>query len=171
MGETKFPKFRYDDRFSDLELTRFNDMFIYFDKQSNGHMEVGDLGLAMRAMGALITDNEIHQLVKKYDPEKSGSITFNDFQQCMAEVQARPDGEEEVRRAFSIFDKYDQSGSMSLNELKHVLTRIGDPIADEEVEQFFALIDNGSGYVSMDEVTRLLMPQTTKDLYSKAVLK
>ena len=52
----------------------------------------------------------------------------------MAEVQARPDGEDQIRQAFSIFDKYDQSGSLSLNELKHVLTRIGDPMKDEEID-------------------------------------
>lgn len=102
-----YPEYQYDDRFTDLELTRFNDMFVYFDKKENGTMDIRDLGKAMRAMGALITDKEVNMLVKKYDSEAAGFITYTDFQSCMAEVQGRPDGEAEIRGAFSIFDKYD----------------------------------------------------------------
>ena len=54
-----FPNYHYDDRFTDLELTKFNDMFLYFDKNNNGTMDVKDLAKAMRAMGALITDAEV----------------------------------------------------------------------------------------------------------------
>ena len=54
-----YPNYHYDDRFTDLELTKFNDMFLYFDKKNNGTMDVQDLAKAMRAMGALITDGEV----------------------------------------------------------------------------------------------------------------
>ena len=80
LGELNYPKYQYDDRFTDLELTKFNDMFVYFDKGGNGTMDVRDLPKAMRAMGALITDREVQQLIHKYDQEKTGFISFTDFQ-------------------------------------------------------------------------------------------
>ena len=52
----------------------------------------------------------------------------------MAEVQARPDGEQQIRNAFSIFDKYDENGSLQISEMKHVMQRIGDPLAEEELD-------------------------------------
>jgi len=56
LGQISYPKFNYDDRFTDIEINRFNEMFQYFDREANGTMDVRDLNTAMRAMGALITD-------------------------------------------------------------------------------------------------------------------
>ena len=53
--------------------------------------------------------------------------------------------------------------------MKHIMERIGDPLKDSEMAQFMELIDNGSDFASMDDIVRLLMPQTTKDLYSKTI--
>ena len=58
-------------------------------------------------MGALITDHEVNLLIKKYDPESTGSIALTDFQHCMAEVQDKPDGRAQIQSAFSSFDKHD----------------------------------------------------------------
>ena len=51
----------------------------------------------------------------------------------------------------------------------HVLERIGDPIKEQELKQFFNLVDSGGDFTNMDEILDLLMPQTTKDLYSKSI--
>jgi len=37
------------------------------------------------------------------------------------------DNDEEVNQAFSVFDKHND-GMINIEELKHVLTRIGDPL-------------------------------------------
>jgi Ca2+-binding EF-hand superfamily protein len=47
---------------------------------------------------------------------------------------------------------------MDIKEMKHILQRIGDPLTEEEIEQFFQLLDNGSGHISMDELVKLLEP-------------
>lgn len=51
----------------------------------------------MRAMGALISDNEVKVLIKKYDRDNTGFISFTDFKQCMAEIQGKPDNEDRIR--------------------------------------------------------------------------
>ena len=47
---------------------------------------------------------------------------------------------------------------MDIVEMKHILQRIGDPLSEEEIEQFFSLLDNGSGHISMNELVQLLEP-------------
>lgn len=87
----------------------------------------------------------------------------------MAEIQGKPDGEKNIRQAFSVFDKYSNQGDLNIAEMKHVLSRVGDPLAEQDLENFFAMLDNGSGYVNMEDVLSTLGPQTSKDLYSKSV--
>ena len=87
----------------------------------------------MRSLGALITDSEIKVLVGKYDPDKTGYIALSDFNSCMAEIQDKPDGNKEIRQAFSVFDKYDDNGSLKISEMKHIMERIGDPLKDSEI--------------------------------------
>ena len=152
LGALSYPQYNYDDRFTDIEIQKFNELFQYFDRHANGTMDVRDLPSAMRALGALITDAEIKVLINKYDPDKTGFIANVDFQSCMAEIQDKPDGSSQIRQAFSVFDKYDDNGSLSIPEMKHILERIGDPLKDGELQQFFDLVDNGSGHCSLDDI-------------------
>ena len=86
LGEVSFPKYVFDDRFSDFELAKFNEIFIYFDRHGDGTMDVRDLPKALRAMGALVNDIEIKHLLDIYDKKRLGFISFADFQNCMAEI-------------------------------------------------------------------------------------
>jgi calmodulin len=121
-------------------------------------MACDDVCLAMRAMGALVTEKEVKNLLKKYDPDHTGTIDVNDFIACMAEVLHKDDSEQEIKNGFSVFDKED-NGLLSVLEMKHVLTRIGDPLTQEEVTNFLNILDiHGDGYIRMPEVTMLFLP-------------
>ena len=91
-------------------------------------MKAEDVGLAMRAMGALVSNNEVKALLRKYDPDGIGTIDLNDFIACMAEVVNKDDNPGEIKNAFSVFDKED-NGYLPIDEMRHVLTRIGDPLS------------------------------------------
>ena len=160
-----------DERFTDLELEKFKEAFVFFDRSGDGTMRSTDLCLAMRAMGALVTEHEVKLLLLKYDPDGTGYIDLNDFVACMAEVtEAKEDGEPGIREGFGVFDK-EENGMLALEEMRHVLTRIGDPLTQEEVTNFINVLDvHGDGYVRMEEVVELLRPQTGKDLYGKTVI-
>jgi len=54
--------------------------------------------------------------------------------------------------------------------MKHVLTRVGDILSPEEVNNFFVMLDkHGDRHARLTELMDLLGPQTPKDLYSKRV--
>jgi hypothetical protein len=53
--------------------------------------------------------------------------------------------------------------------MKHVMSRLGDQIPEEDLNQFFSMLENGSEYINVEQVVKVLKPQTSKDLYSKDV--
>jgi calmodulin len=162
-------QYSFEDKFTDIELEKFKEAFIFFDRNGDGTMSADDVCLAMRAMGALVTEKEIKNLLRKYDPDSTGTIDVNDFIACMAEVVNKDDNENEIRNGFSVFDK-DDNGMLPVDEMRHVLTRIGDPLSQEEITNFLNILDiHGDGFVRMNELMTLLMPQTNKDLYAKTV--
>ena len=69
----------------------FKECFTFFDKEATGMMPTQDVGLALRACGALISDREVKTLVNKYDSSHKGKIVFEDFLQMMLETNDKLD--------------------------------------------------------------------------------
>ena len=114
--------------FTELELDTFRECFSYFDKRADGKMQNSDVALALRAMGALVEDWEVKELVMKYDPDNRGCIQFDQYEKMLADVYGKPDSPKEVISAFQTYDKTSQ-GLLDVSEMKHVLTRIGDVLS------------------------------------------
>jgi len=51
--------FQFEDKFTDIELEKFKEAFIFFDRDGDGTIKTEDLGLALRSMGALVSNKEI----------------------------------------------------------------------------------------------------------------
>jgi len=87
----------------------------------------------------------------------------------MAEVLHKDDSEQEIRNAFGVFDK-DDTGLLPIQEMRHVFTRIGDQLTQEEVDNFVAGLDNyKDGFIRIQDVVNMFLPQTHKDVYAKSV--
>ena len=62
--------------------------------------------------------------------------------------------EEEMKEAFRYFDK-SGDGFVSITELRHALMKLGDTMADDELEEMMALADkNEDGQLSYDEFVK-----------------
>lgn len=65
----------------------------------------------------------------------------------MAKKMKDTDSEEEIREAFRVFDK-DGKGSISANDLRHIMTNLGDKLPDEEVDEMIREADlDGDGEI------------------------
>ena len=49
-------------------------------------MIVEDVPLALRAMGSLVTGVEIKSLIEKYDADRTGKISQDDYLNMLAEI-------------------------------------------------------------------------------------
>lgn len=67
------------------------------------------------------------------------------------------DNEEEIRDAFCMFDK-DGNGYVSAAELRHVMTRLGEKLSDEKVDEMIRSANtDGDGQVNYEEFVRMLV--------------
>merc|ERR1711988_1174382 len=70
----------------------------------------------------------------------NGTIDFPEFLSLQARKMKDTDTEEELIEAFKIFDR-DGSGFISVAELRHVMTNLGEKITDEEVDEMIREAD------------------------------
>jgi centrin-3 len=91
----------------------------------------------MRALGFEVRKAEVLNLIKDYDRDETGRIEFPDFVEIMTKKYNERDATEEILKAFRLFDE-DQSGKISLRNLKRVARELGETLTDEELQ---AMID------------------------------
>lgn len=74
-------------------------------------------------------------------------MDFPEFLTLMARKQGDQGSEEEIIEAFKCFDR-DGSETISIAELRHVLTSLGEKLTDEEVDEMIKDADTGEGAVN-----------------------
>ena len=127
----------------DLDKGEFwKEMFILFDKEDKGYLTLEELKKYLQAVGVLITNKELYKMLEEFDPDKIRQFNFeqiwNNFKDC------KVISNDEIIDAFKAFDK---NGKISKEELKYVMTNLGDKIKDEDAEKLlsnFKVDDQGN---------------------------
>ena len=63
----------------------------------------------------------------------SGQIEYADFVEIMTQKMADRDPEEEIRKAFQLFDD-EGKGSINLKNLRRVARELGEVLSDDELQ-------------------------------------
>ena len=120
----------------------WKEMFILFDKEDNNFLTLEGLKKYLQAVGVLVTNKELYKMLEEFDPEKKRQFTFdkiwNNFKDC------KVISNEEIVEAFQAFDK---NGKISKEELKYVMTNLGDKIKEEDADKLlsnFQVDDQGN---------------------------
>ncbi|XP_076096049.1 neo-calmodulin-like isoform X1 [Mytilus galloprovincialis] len=138
------------------QLREFKEAFSLFDKDGDGTISSAELGVVMRSLGQNPSDQELTDLVNEVDIDGNGIIDFQEFLTMMAKKMKDTDTEEEIREAFRVFDK-DGSGSISANDLRHIMTNLGDKLPDEEVDEMIQEADlDGDGQIDYIEFVKMM---------------
>jgi Ca2+-binding EF-hand superfamily protein len=86
-----------------------------------------------------------------------GSIDFPEFLSLMSRKMKDTDTEEELVEAFKVFDS-SGCGYISLAEVRHVMTNLGEKLTDEELDEMVREADtDGSGQVNYEEFVKMMM--------------
>ncbi|ESO92156.1 hypothetical protein LOTGIDRAFT_121213, partial [Lottia gigantea] len=131
-------------------ISDYKEAFSLFDKDGDGTITSGELATVMRSLGQEPSDQELQDMINEVDADGNGTVDFEEFLQMMCRKLKKADSEEELREAFRVFDK-DGNGYISSNELRFVMSNLGETLSDKEVDEMIREADvDGDGMVNYD---------------------
>jgi centrin-3 len=134
--------------------------FELFDANKTGSIDLHELKVLMRALGFDVKKPEVIKIVHDVDPNNSGAVDYDQFLEIMSERYAGRDPEDEIRKAFSLFDD-DRSGKISLKNMKRVARELGENLSEEELQAMIDEFDRDQdGEISGDEFMYIMKQST-----------
>ncbi|CAI9539867.1 unnamed protein product [Staurois parvus] len=114
----------------------------------------------MRALGFDVKKADVLKILKDYDSEATGKITFDDFNEVVTDLILDRDPQEEMLKAFKLFDD-DDSGKISLRNLRRVARELGENMTDEELRAMIDEFDkDGDGEINIEEFISIMTGDT-----------
>mmetsp|Transcript_100181 Transcript_100181/g.139214 ORF Transcript_100181/g.139214 Transcript_100181/m.139214 type:complete len:142 (-) Transcript_100181:135-560(-) len=124
------------DQLSQAQQNEYKDVFSHFDK-GKGNVDMKVLAMLMKSMGEAHTESELQGMFG------GSTVDFNRFLQNRQEKWAREQSGEEVKAAFEVFD-LNGDGTISVEDLRHTMTTMGDVMSDKEIEDMVRDAGGGS---------------------------
>uniref|UniRef100_A0A8D1P5Z6 Calmodulin-like protein 3 n=1 Tax=Sus scrofa TaxID=9823 RepID=A0A8D1P5Z6_PIG len=144
------------DQLTEEQIAEFKEAFSLFDKDGDGTITTKELVTVLRSLGQNLTEAELQDMIHEVDVDSNGATDFLEFLTMMARKMKDTDSEEEIREAFHVFEKDDNS-YISAAELHHVMTNLGEKLTDEEVDEMIKEADSdGDGQVDHEELVKMM---------------
>merc|ERR1711981_433369 len=136
------------DHLTEEQTAEFREAFALFDKDGDGTISTKELGTVMNSLGQKPTPQELENMIKEVDIDGNGEIDFDEFLAMMAKKLKETDLEEDIREAFRVFDNKN-SGTISTQELRHIMSNLGEKLKDHEIDEMILHADtNGDGVIN-----------------------
>jgi centrin-1 len=114
----------------------------------------------MQSLGFEAKNQMIYQMIGDIDKDGSGSIDFEEFLDMMTAKMSDKDSKEDIQKVFNLFDD-DQSGSISLRNLKRVAKELGETMSDAELLEMIERADTDQdGEINADEFYTIMTKKT-----------
>ena len=111
----------------------WKDMFLLIDKNNNNYLSLELLNKFLSSVGVVIESKEMHKKLEEIDPEKKRNFTFEVIWNNFKDYKVITNND--IVEAFKAFDK---DGKINKEELKYVMTNLGDKIKDEDAEKLLS---------------------------------
>ncbi|XP_042322432.1 caltractin-like [Sceloporus undulatus] len=141
---------------SEEQKQEVREAFDLFDTDGTGSIDVKELKVAMRALGFEAKKEEVRKMIADIGKEGSSVIQFEDFLTMMTQKMSEKDNQEEILKAFRLFDE-DGTGKISFKNLKRVCKELGETLTDEELQEMIEEADrDGDGEINEQEFLRIM---------------
>ncbi|XP_048732605.1 uncharacterized protein LOC125649266 [Ostrea edulis] len=121
-----------------VNISEFQAAFEMLDIKGTGKISIAQLPNTIRCLDPTAKHADINNMKKLLD--KDGEFGFEDFVNVLAVRMRQADIEEELQRAFRIFDK-DGDGFITVQELRFLMTNLGEKYKEEEVIEMIQVAD------------------------------
>jgi Ca2+-binding EF-hand superfamily protein len=159
--KSKFNAKRYErPGLTEDEIEEIKEAFDLFDTDGSGSIDPKELKAAMQSLGFEAKNQTIFQMISDLDKNKNGSIDFEEFLDMMTARMSDKDTREDISKVFRLFDD-DNSGTITLKNLRRVARELGETMTDEELQEMVDRADsNGDGQVTMDDFFNIMTKKT-----------
>ncbi|KAI3409742.1 hypothetical protein GPALN_006121 [Globodera pallida] len=138
-------------------LDDIKDVIDFYDTKGDGRVRVDQLGTCLRCLDLCPTEAQIAQLSQRWtDP--SERLSVENVAPIVKELRkegVRDRSEAELTGFLGNFD-WDNSGFVSSADLRHLLTRCGEPLSSEQYEQLIREERAEDGCVNIAELVRTI---------------
>ncbi|ESO83501.1 hypothetical protein LOTGIDRAFT_197181 [Lottia gigantea] len=136
---------------SQAEIT---EAFKLFDSDGDGYIPPNEIGTAVRALGHIITDTDLYNMMKKLGVGGRG-VDFNTYRKMVDSLKGA-NYARQLKEAFATIDR-ESSGYVVATELRTMLTRLGDKLTDDEFEVLLQELDvDRNGRIRTDDFIHLI---------------
>ena len=146
--------------FNDLPKNKgeeYKKVFESYSKGQEGNVNKQELANIFKAINIYASDEEIKEIIKKMDLEDKKEINYDEFLTIINQREKDIDEEEEVLKAFKVFDK-EGNGLININELKDIMLSMGNNWSENEINEMFAEADiDMDGYLNYEDFVRTMM--------------
>ena len=119
---------------SEEEIEEIREAFNLFDTDGSGTIDPKELKAAMQSLGFEAKNQTIYQMIGDIDKDNDGSIDFEEFLDMMTAKMSDKDTKEDIQKVFNLFDD-DQTGRITLRNLKRVAKELGETMSDAAIEE------------------------------------
>ncbi|CAK8686979.1 centrin-3-like [Clavelina lepadiformis] len=134
--------------------------FELFDTDKDQKIDYHELKVAMRALGFDVKKADVLKVLRDYDREGTGSISFDDYNDVMTEWMLERDPQEELTKAFKLFDD-DDTGRISVRNLRRVARELGETMSEDEIRAMVDEFDtDGDGEINLEEFVTIMTGDT-----------
>merc|ERR1711959_414923 len=138
------------------EKQEIKEAFDLFDTDGSGNIDVKELTIAMKALGCEPKPGEIEKMIAEVDDDGGGEIGFDEFLKMMTNKILNKDPKDDMIKAFRLFDD-DQTGSVSLKNLKRVAKESNQILDDDELQEMLNDADkDGDGVLNEEEFLTMM---------------
>ena len=150
----------------DQQRAELKEAFDVFDLEGSGLMSTKDIVVALRALGADPSKEDITKIMtdlqKKHAAATSqgknrsaDTIDFNEFLDIMISKMRERDSKEQIQASFGLFK--DASGGITIESLRRISAEIGESLTEEELQEMIQEADrHGNDFVTEDDFVRIL---------------
>lgn len=139
------------------KIKEYRDAFELFDKDKDGSITSDELLDVLKCLSSHDNENLFREIIKEVDTDGNGRIDFEEFVVLIHRRKKDILSEEDLRNAFRVLDK-DGDKLISNEELKYLLSTLGENMTEEEVDEIIKDIDQDSdGYINYEEFVDIIV--------------
>ncbi|CAF0794987.1 unnamed protein product [Rotaria sordida] len=127
---------------SEERINEMKEIFSMVDDDGDGSITRSELALCLRAMQYSISNNEINDLMKKFDSDKTGHINFPQLLQIIAATE-QPNVTKQTQTILSALKLFDTQNdeTISENDFRFLMQQTGEQLSKDSVDDMIKATD------------------------------